>query len=461
MERRHFIKVSGISTVVSTLILEASASSDKSTMDYIQEEKRKTPVKGHYDVVVCGAGPAGVVAAIEASRNGASTLLIELQGCLGGVWTSGLLSWILDQNNKSGILKEIIEELKSREAVCPIPTGTSLSFDVEEMKLLLEEYCFNAGVDIQLHTRVVETCKDKNDRLTHIITESKSGREAWSGKIFVDATGDGDLAALAGCTFDYGDSGNDSATQPFSLLALVGGIRFEEIREYVRWKEDTGSGSKKRLLALIQSGGYDPSYKSPGFYPIRDGLFMLMANHEYGFDGINASHVSQATIHARKEVNQIIKAIRKTGGVWKDIKLIATAEQIGIREGRRIHGLYTITIRDIVDGRRHEDAVCRATFGIDVHSLSKEHENTLFNYRGSFKSQPYDIPLRALIAKDVKGLMMAGRCISGDFLAHASYRVTGNAAEMGEAAGNVAAKAALKNSLPQDINWQNNKRIKN
>lgn len=459
MERRHFIKIGGIGATASTVIFPVMAENNKISKDYITEIKRKTPIKGNYDVVVCGAGPAGVTAAISAARSGASTLLVELHGCLGGVWTSGLLSWILDQNNKTGILKQIIDELTIRNAVCPIPTGASLSFDVEEMKLLLEELCINAGVDICLHTRVVDTIKVKDNQLAYIITESKSGREAWGGKIFIDATGDGDLAAMAGCNFDYGDSNNNFAAQPFSLLALIGGVSFDKIKEYTRWKEDIGSGSKKRLLELIKKGGYDPSYNSPGLYPIRDDLFMLMANHEYGFTGYNSKHLTQATLHARKEIHQIIQSLRNTGDAWKNIKLIATAEQIGIREGRRIHGLYTITSQDVVDGKRHKDAVCRATFGIDVHSVHREHEKG-DGYNRGLKSQPYDIPLRALISKDVNGIMMAGRCISGDFLAHASYRVTGNASQMGEAAGKVAAKAALTKCLPQDIQWSDTEILK-
>jgi hypothetical protein len=318
------------------------------------------------------------------------------------------------------------------------------------MKLLLEEYCLDAGVDIRLHMRVVGTVINRKKRLTHIFTESKSGREAWTGKIFVDATGDGDLAALAGCKFDYGDPENNFVAQPFSLLAMIGGVQFCEIKSIVRWAEDTGSGSKKRLLSLIQSGGFDPSYQNPSIFPIRNDLFLLMANHEYGVNGTNTADVSKATFQARKEISQIIKALKKTGGAWKDIRLIATAEQIGIREGRRIHGLYTVTAQDIVEGRRHNDAVCQATFGIDVHSINKAHENAT-GYNRGLKSQPYDIPLRALIAKDVNGLMMAGRCISGDFLAHSSYRVTGNSVPMGEAVGKVAAKAVLTNQLPQNV----------
>ena len=124
---------------------------------------------------------------------------------------------------------------------------------------------------------------------------------------------------------------------------------------------------------------------------------------------------------------------------------------IGNREGRRIHGLYRISEQDLLTGARRDDAVCRATFGFDVHSPNPQQTKGIRHPRG--KPQAYDIPYRALVAKDVRGLLLAGRCISGDFLAHSSYRVTGNAAATGEAAGIAAALAATSGRLPQDVPW--------
>ena len=317
------------------------------------------------------------------------------------------------------------------------------------MKLLLEELCLEAGVDILFHTRVVASVKDNKNRLTHIVTESKSGREAWKGKVFVDSTGDGDLAALSGCGFDFGREG-DNALQPFSMLVLVSGINFDEIREFSRWAGD--KGSKKRLLEEIKKGGFNPSYLNPGLYPIRKDLFMMMANHEYGYSPLNAAEVTKATLIARKEVNNIIDSLKSNGGLWKNIRLVATPEQIGTREGRRIHGLYTVSKEDLIKGSRFKDAVCRVTFGVDVHSVSKQDEESNdISYNQRIRSKDYDIPLRSLIAKDVGGLMMAGRCISGDFIAHSSYRVTGNSVALGQAAGRVSAIAAKKNKLPQEV----------
>ena len=125
-------------------------------------------------------------------------------------------------------------------------------------------------------------------------------------------------------------------------------------------------------------------------------------------------------------------------------------QQIGVRDGRRIAGRYTVSKEDLIKGAHYEDGVARATFVVDVHATTAEHNKKSGIHGSDIKVKPYDIPLRALIAKDVDGLMMAGRCISGDFIAHSSYRVTGNAVAMGEAAGAVAATAALSAPSPRN-----------
>ena len=177
----------------------------------------------------------------------------------------------------------------------------------------------------------------------------------------------------------------------------------------------------------------------------------MMANHQYGVSAMDANQISKATIEARAELYQMVNGLRGLGGIWRNMRLVVTGSQIGMREGRRIHGHYQLTKEDLIEGSQFEDAVCRVNFPVDVHSLEKTDGGGYG--RHGIKSKPYDIPLKSLIAKDVDGLMMAGRCISGDFFAHASYRVTGNAVAMGEAAGQVGAKAALDNTLPQKIKY--------
>lgn len=412
------------------------------------EPARNVPVVEETDVLVCGGGPAGVAAAIAAARAGASTRLIEMHGCLGGIWTAGLLGWILDAVNKPGLLQEILQRLEKRGARQK-PCFTGIAVDVEQMKLLLEEMCLEAGVRIRLHTRVAAAWPNGGRTLGAVVTESKSGREAWIAKVVIDATGDGDVAALAGCAFEFGRN-NSGETQPMSLIALLAGVRYEDIRLFAhteaagRFRDDSN-----RLLAALKPLGIEPSYGAPILMRIHDDLFAMMANHEYGVSALSAQQITDATIRARAEINRIVNGLRSLGGPWAGLRLVATAEQIGVREGRRIRGIYTVSADDLINGARHEDAICRVTFPVDVHSTRASAGKAFSDEK--MRARPYDIPLRALIARDVDGLMMAGRCISGDFIAHSSYRVTGNAVAMGQAAGTTAALAARNGVKPQDV----------
>ncbi len=399
------------------------------------ESAHAVPLVEHTDVIVCGGGPAGIAAAIAAARGGARVRLIERYGCLGGVWTAGRLTWILDTEGKPGIMREIFDRLDERDA------REGQAADTEQMKLLLEEMCDEAGVDVRLYTSVVAAARDEANRLAVVVTESKSGREAWAGKVFIDCTGDGDLAALAGCGFELGN--HEGKTQPMSLIALVSGTGPVEGLTFA--DRDWGAGTAW-LRAEIERGGHCPSYTHPQFFPIRDDLAILMANHQYGGTGLDADHLTRATLAARAEVHQVIAALRSLGGRWSDLRVVATADQIGVREGRRIRGRYQVTSDDLVRGARFDDAVCRVSFPVDVHALDPDKGKGLGNE--GVKSQPYDIPYRALVASDCDGLLMAGRCISGDFFAHASYRVTGNAVAMGEAAGTAAAECIKQDCLP-------------
>ena len=453
IRRRHFLKTStalaaGLSGSTLTFAAADTLRDTSSPQNRTYREPvRDVPVVDEADVVVCGAGPAGVTAAIAAARAGAKTRLIEVNGCLGGVWTSGLLCWILDAGNKRGIMPEMIKRLHDRGA--HMQYGGAHGYDVEQMKFLLEEMCREAGVDIRLHTRVVGAARNER-RMKLAITESKSGREAFAGKVFVDASGDGDLAARAGCGFDVGHP-ETGQCQPMSVIVLLGGLDPNAVAPFVRGlAEPKGHGNpKKNLLEEMRRAGVEPSYMAPTMFYHCEGLFCMMANHEYGVSATNADDITAASIRGRAEVHRLVDALRSLGGPWKNVQIVVSPEYIGVREGRRIHGLYEVTVDDLIQGARHEDGVCRVKFGVDIHSIDPKHSKAIVT--DGIKAKAYDIPLRALIAKDVDGLMMAGRCISGDFVAHSSYRVTGDSVVLGEAAGIAAALAAKQGCLPQDI----------
>ncbi|NLF69236.1 MAG: FAD-dependent oxidoreductase [Candidatus Anammoximicrobium sp.] len=416
------------------------------------EPARELPLGDDADVIVCGGGPAGVAAALAAARGGARTRLFELQGCLGGVWTAGLLTYIFDFD-KPGLTRELTQHLDQRHARRH-QNPSRFVYEPEAMKLLLEELCGAAGVKLRLHTHVAAAYRTDN-RLAAVVTESKSGREAWRARVFIDATGDGDVGVQAGCAWDFGQ-GPDGACQPMTLNALAVVRDVAALGEFISFYQDD-----RRHLPAVQAfqreiarAGCEASYGHPTLFHVRDNLILVMINHEYGVKPFEAAQVTDATLRARAEVHRIVQALAALGGPWAGLQVVASAEQIGVRDGRRIRGRYTVTRDDLIAGARHPDAVARVTFNVDIHAATREKNRTETISHGNFKMKPYDIPLRALIAHDVDGLMMAGRCISGDFVAHASYRVTGNAVAMGEAAGKVAALAARSNRLPHEVDWR-------
>lgn len=414
-------------------------------------EDIETNVIDECDVIVAGGGPAGIAAAVTAARGGAKVRLFELHGCLGGIWTSGLLTYMWDFN-KGEFDKELIRRL---EAYCAVRYDKTDKYDVKQnfvyepeyMKLVCEDLCSEAGVDVTLMSPVVAAYRDQSGRnIETVITESKSGRRAWKAKYFIDCTGDGDLAALAGCGFDKGYF-PDGTGQPATLNALVVVRDENALKQYISndpamWDTTTKTHipSSHAFRDVIRSTGLEPSYSDPTLWQIHDNLLVLMANHEYRLPIDDADAISRATLHARREIFEIVNRLDKLGGPWAGIRIAATAEQIGHREARRIHGRYTVTREDVARGAVFEDALTKSNFGIDIHGLDMKanlEKAAGGNMGQSFK--PFDIPLRACMAKDADNLFMAGRNISGDFIAHASYRVTGSSVALGEGVGRYVA----------------------
>lgn len=410
----------------------------------IEEPARHIPLAATHDVAICGGGPAGVAAAIAAARAGADTCLIEAQGCLGGVWTSGLLSIILDGRNKTGLLPELRERLREMGA---IQLNRDL-YEAEAMKVLLEAWCESVGVKIRLYTRL--TAAQVEDRqLRHLILEAKEGRFAIGARQFIDTTGDGDLGAMAGCGFDLGRP-QDGLTQPMTLMALIANVPDEVRHPPLVSPNSEYSVDKHRFYQMLCEAGTPSSYTCPSLFRLPNGITAMMVHHAYERSALDARDLTRASIEGRREIRRIVAAMKQFPGLdWQKVELVATAAHIGVREGRRIHGDYRIDNDDVSRGRRHPDAIARATFGVDVHSVRPSEGGAYGHER--IPNLPYDIPLRALIARDLNNLFLAGRCISGSFFAHASYRVTGNAVATGEAAGKAAAHAALHGCASREV----------
>ena len=399
--------------------------------------KRKT------DVLIIGGGVGGTMAAIAAARKGVEVTLIERGGCLGGMWTAGLVGMTLDSGYKEGLLSEFLTKVY-REKEKNIAT----IFEIQ--KFILEDMCRESNVHICLHSQVCSVeVSDRQIRSVQVIT--KSGLIEFEAKIVIDATGDGDVAAMAGCGFEYGRP-SDGKAQPMSMIALVSGIG-EEAKAYISYPKEPFWDARNRLKEVLDRVGASYSIGCPSIQPLCGDIYILSANQEYGKSGCNVDELTEATLNARAEIYRMVRDL-KLGApeIFENLALVATPECIGVREGRRIHGRYTITVEDMIAGKRHEDAVCLVRYWVDIHSLENDGGKGFTD--DGVKAQPYDIPFRALLPKDIDNLVLAGRCISGDFYAHASYRVAGDMAPVGEAAGRMAAKAVMEHKLPYEAEYE-------
>lgn len=405
------------------------------------EKARTLPVRGQADIIVVGAGPAGYAAALGAARDGADVLLLEQGGCAGGIWTSGLLPWIIDQQSRGSIMGELRDFILNRAG--GHLTGTTLGVDPEPLKLQLESTLRQAGVRIRYNTLLTAAAVEGR-AIQAVITESKAGREAWQAPLYIDCSGDGDLAARAGCGFDFGDA--DGRAQPTSLGVIISGIDPERLEA-----ELPRPGRKEKIADLLRQGGVDPSYALPGIGYLGHGLFFYAGTHQYGCRFDDPEALTAAMIAARAEVHQQLAVLQKHGGLWAGVRLVGTAAALGIREARRVHGRACVTAEDITRGRMAPRNVCVCHFGFDVHAPNPQRTRGIDAPRDRVP-RPYGIPWEALVARDCDNLLLAGRCISGDFLAHASYRVTGTAVALGEAAGRGGALALRRAVAPADLN---------
>ena len=404
---------------------------------------------GCFDVAVCGGGIAGVCAAVSAARQGASVILIERGGSLGGTLTEGFMPLILDADNKGGIVKELFEFLGShgmtlaKNGERTDSAGNKIPgriVDTEGCKYFFDKLCDEAGVKLLLYSQVAEINKSETgDGIDDILIVTECGNFTVRAKVYIDATGGGYLAALAGCKWECGDP-IEHRPSPTSLALCTVGMP-EDYNGTDNVDDKRSYADMLRASGIEITGGLASVKKLPSLKAWNMGL-----NFQYDVRPDDIDSLTRATLDGRRESFEVIDAHRKIDG-YENLYTAFTGTHLGIREGRRIFGEYRITDEDILEGRRFDDAVCLVTFGVDVHKL--KNDDTDECTRG-YRTKPYHIPYRALVAKGCDNLLLAGRCISGDFYPHASYRVMGNMAATGEAAGYAAAECARKEVLPRD-----------
>jgi hypothetical protein len=404
---------------------------------------------GDFDVAVCGGGIAGVCAAVSSARSGAKTILIERSGSLGGTLTEGFMPLILDADNKGGLVKELFAFLSShgmtlaRRGARTDENGKRIDgrmVDTEGCKYFFDKTCAEAGVTLLLYSQVTAVKREEGS-ITSALVVTECGNYSVNAKMFIDATGNGSLAALAGCEWECGTP-DTGAPSPTSLSLCTVGIPEEyDGTDSVDDKRSYSDMLEKNGITI--SGGLATVKKLPSLKTWNMGI-----NFQYGVTPDDINSLTRATLEGRRESFEVIEAHKSISG-YEDIYTVFTGSHIGIREGRRVYGEYRITDEDILSGSRFDDAVCLVTFGVDVHKLKADDTDECS--RG-YRTKPYHIPYRALIPKGCDNLLLAGRCISGDFYPHASYRVMGNMAATGEASGYAAVKCVELGITPKKLN---------
>lgn len=403
---------------------------------------RAAEVAGVYDVVVCGGGPAGFIAAIAAARSGAKTAIVEQYGFLGGMATSGYvapLSVFVYNSEKviGGIPWEFVERLQSMGGgLLEKPLG-NLAFEPEMYKLACQRMVLEAGVDMYMHS-YLSGCICENGHVSHVLIENKNGTEALAAKVFVDCTGDADLAFMAGLPMQS----DEGPLQPLSTYFILGGVNTEtpmmqQAMHHNRQGVNCHCLPVREKLLSLKSSLDIPEFGGPWFCTtLQPGTVTVNITRTSG-NSVDNRDFTRAECLLREDVFKFARILRENVEEFKDSFIVSVAPHCGIRESRRIRGAHTITGQEYVNAYRYDDSISRGAHPIDIHVASGTAQNITF-----LKNAAY-VPYRALYCNGFDNMLVAGRCISADKTAFASLRVQASCMGTGQAAGAAAAIAAL------------------
>jgi hypothetical protein len=430
--------------------------------DTIDYRPGPIPVGRSYDVVVSGGGPAGIGAALAARRGGLEVLVVEGQGQLGGMGTSGLVShWLGGRTSDcrhwvvGGIFRELAREAHEQgQALLPVPEGgpgysphgwnpnetggqltAGVPFDPFAMAMLLEQKMLAEGVDLLYTTQVVDVIS-AGERITHLVIQNKSGFAAVPAALFVDATGDADVAARSGCETILGRE-EDRLMTPVTLQVHMDGIDQDELAAYI-----DRSGSYRflpEIEELRKKGEWPFIYDR--FITVqltRKGTMIVNTPRITGIDGTDGASVTRGMIQGRKEIYELLEVMRRHFPGCRNARIRAVAPLLGVRETRRIVGDFELTVADLIEGTEFSDTIGFTAYGWDLPDPERPSYQPFSEKPVRRRRSITPIPYRIMLPRPVRNLICPGRAVCVERHVLGPLRVQAPCMAMGEAAGTAA-----------------------
>lgn len=409
-----------------------------------------------YDLVVAGGGLSGVAAAVAAARRGERVVMIERYGCLGGMAATALVNPFMtyccrnkdlttnwEQQVNAGIFKELIDRLQEMKELF----DNKISFHEEALKLILDQLTVENHIDVLFHSFIMDVEKEE-DQLTGVIIANKQGIFCVNGRCFVDATGDADVTALAGCPVVTGNE--QGLTQPMTTCFRVMNVDTE--RYAPRWSTEhctygvDGDACRDYVNPifdqLVQEGHMkNPSDGVSTHASVLPGVMHFNSTRVRGVVPMDVESMSKAEIEGRRQCYELYEFMKAYVPGFENSRYMNSGIQIGVRESRHIIGDYVLNETDIMNCIEFPDSIARGAYGIDIHSTREGDKNS--GTKDIPSNRYYTIPYSVLLPQGVTNLIVAGRPLSSTHLAHGAHRIMPICTCVGEAAG-LAAHLVLK-----------------
>lgn len=415
-------------------------------MSHITYEKT-IEIRDHYDVIVAGAGPAGICAAVAAARQGAKVALVERYGVVGGNLTVGFVGPILGMVGKGTMRDELVKLLEVPENDMIGETGRA--HDFEHAKYVLSEFVNHENIHVYLQSAIYDVVM-KNHSVQGVLVSAKGELFALTAPVVIDATGDGDVAYLAGEETLKGR--DDGLMQPVTLEFTLDGVDEQKGIICIGDVDDVKLNGERFLdycKRCTQEGKLPGHLAAVRLHPtVHPGQRQVNTTQANGVDTTKVEEIFSADLQLRRQIQLLTSFVRENLPGYENCRYTASGATTGVRETRRVMGEYIITAEELAAGARFKDVIVHnAEFIVDIHNPAGPGQaEANIQY-----VKPYDLPYRCFIPKTIDNLMVAGRCISGTHRAHASYRVMSICMAMGEAVGIAAALCARQGCTPRSL----------